>query len=142
MTKKETKVMRGTFGRVWMNGELLANAKSFEAKLTLEYEEVDVAGELGKHQRLMGYTIEGTITLNKIDSKILNMYQVDLKKGIIPDVKIVSRVADPDSAGTERVELSEVTFDELMLSKYELKALIEEEVPFKAADYNFLDMAV
>lgn len=142
MTIKEAKVFRGTFGRVWINGELYANVKSFEAKATLEFEEVDVAGEFGRHQRYMGYSIEGTMSLYKTDSRVAKMYADAVQSGIIPDVKIISRISDPDSAGTERVEFSEVTFDELMLMKYENKALGEEEIPFKAAAFKYLDLAV
>ena len=39
---KTNQIIRGTYGRVWIDGELFANVKSFEAKLTLNYEEVDL----------------------------------------------------------------------------------------------------
>ena len=64
---KTNQIIRGTFGRVWIDGELFANVKSFEAKLTLNYEEVDLSNDLGKHQRYMGFTGEGTMTLHKIN---------------------------------------------------------------------------
>ena len=43
--------INGTFGRVFINGHKFANIKSFEAKLTLEYEEIDIAEDAGKHQK-------------------------------------------------------------------------------------------
>ena len=49
-TIRTNDIIRGTYGRVWIDGELFANVKSFEAKLTLNYEEVDLSNDLGKHQ--------------------------------------------------------------------------------------------
>ena len=46
------------------------------------------------------------------------------------------------AVGAERVELLNVTFDELMLTKFENKKVGEESAPFKAADFNFLEMIV
>ena len=48
------KVIRGTFGKVWVDGDLLSNAKSFEAKVTLDYEDMNVNGELVTQRRYMG----------------------------------------------------------------------------------------
>jgi hypothetical protein len=38
------------------------------------------------------------------------------------------------------VALYDVTLDELALSKFENKGLIEEEVPFKAGSFELLDL--
>ncbi len=135
----KNQIIRGSFGRVWVDGELFSNVKSFEAKLTLNYEEVDIAGDLGKHQRYMGFTGEGTMTLHKINSKILAKLATAIKNGEMPDIKIISKLEDPTALGAERIELIEVTVDEVMLMKFENAAIGEEEVPFKFADYNLLD---
>ena len=39
---------------MWLDGEELASVKSFEAKVNLEYEDVDIMGELGKHKKIHG----------------------------------------------------------------------------------------
>lgn len=39
-------VIRGTFGKVWLDGERMSNVKSFEAKLSYTYEDMDVNGDL------------------------------------------------------------------------------------------------
>ena len=135
----KNQIIRGSFGRVWVDGELFSNVKSFEAKLTLNYEEVDIAGDLGKHQRYMGFTGEGTMTLHKINSKILAKLATAIKNGEMPDIKIISKLEDPTALGAERIELIEVTIDEVMLMKFENAAIGEEEVPFKFANYNLLD---
>lgn len=138
--QKANEVINGTFGKVYINGNKLANIKSFEAKLTVEYEEIDIAEDPGKHQKYMGYSGEGTMVLHKVDSTILKMMKDDLKAGKVPDIMIVASVSDPNSKGTERVQFDEVTIDELTLLKFELKTVGEEEVPFKFADFTPLDL--
>ena len=54
------KVIRGTFGRAWVDGDLMANVKSFEAKATIDYEDLDINGDFGQKKRYMGYSIAGT----------------------------------------------------------------------------------
>ena len=49
------KTINGTFGKVWLDGELLAECVSFEAKITIEYEDIDIAGDLAKHKKQIGW---------------------------------------------------------------------------------------
>lgn len=137
---RTNKIMRGSFGRVWVNGDLYANVKSFEAKSTLNYEEVDLSGDLGKHQRYMGYAVEGTMTLHKIDSAVAALLKDGIITGELPDISIVAKLDDPTAYGAERVELYEVTVDEVTLIKFENASIGEEEVPFKAAGFKYLDI--
>lgn len=137
---KTNQIIRGTYGRVWIDGELFANVKSFEAKLTLNYEEVDLSNDLGKHQRYMGFTGEGTMTLHKVNSKIFAKLAKAIKSGEMPDISIVGKLEDPTALGAERISFTEVTIDEVMALKYENATIGEEEVPFKFADYEPLDL--
>lgn len=131
-------VLRGQFGKLWVDGELLANVKSFESKISLKYEPIDVNGEMGVHQRLTGYEVAGTIVLHKINSKMAQKLANNVKNGSVPECKVVAKVTDPDVSGAERIELLDVTFDEIGFH-FENKKVGEESIPFKAADYNYLD---
>lgn len=133
------RVFRGSFGKVWLDDERLANIKSFEAKATLNYEDMDVNGELGTRKRYMGYAITGTMTLHKYDSTILEKYREGIASGDLPEIGIVTALDDPTAYGAERISLSDVTFDEVTLMKFENKGLVEEEVPFSAAAFELLD---
>ena len=136
----KNKIIRGSFGAVWLDGEELGAVKSFEAKVTLEYEDVDIMGELGKSKRYMGFTGEGTMTLHKIDSTIGKLLADGIRNGNMPDFKIVAKLDDPTAYGAERVELTGVTISELMALKFENKALREEEVPFSFSHFRYIDM--
>lgn len=138
--KVANKVIRGTFGRLWLNSDLLANVKKFECKATLSYEKLDINGELCEQNRYVGYAIAGTITLHKTDSKILRKYKDGIKSGSLPNIKLVGKVSDPDVEGAERVEIYDVQLNEAMLSAFENKKVTEESVPFTAGGFNYLDL--
>lgn len=142
MAEKYTpdQVVNGSFGRIWVNGLLLGQCKSFEAKLTLQYEKIEMGEDLSEYQKLIGYTGSGTMQLDKVDSTIIKLVNDGIQKGQFPDIKIVARVADPASTGQERVELLNVTFDDIQLLKFKQKTLGEEDVSFKFAKYNYPDM--
>ena len=133
------KVIRGTFGRAWVDGDLMANVKSFEAKATIDYEDLDINGDFGQKKRYMGYSIAGTMTLHKFDSYILKKYQAAIMSGDLPEMKIVASLADPQSDGTQRVALYDVHLDEITLLQFENKTVLEE-VPFTAGSFEFLDL--
>lgn len=134
------KVLRGTFGKVWVDDERLSNVKSFEAKASIDYEDMSINGEFGTKKRYMGYSISGTMTLHKFDSFILRKYQAGLMTGELPDITIDVILDDPTAYGREQVRLLDVALDEITLSKFENKTLTEEEVPFTAGSYKFLDL--
>lgn len=136
----KNKILRGTYGAVWINGDEFANVKSFEAKITLEYEDVDIVGHLGKHKRYMGFSGEGTMTLHKFDSSIIKLLEKAITNGDTPEIKIIAKLDDPSAYGSERVELSGVTINEIMALKFANKELREEEVPFAFSDFRFIDL--
>lgn len=135
-----SKAINGTFGRVWVNGEDYGSVKEFEAKVTLEWEPIPEPEELGPEYKYMGYEIEGTVVGTKMDSRFPRLYGDGILSGDIPDVEIVARVADPQAAGHERVALYGVVFDEIALAKFASNTVVEEEIPFKAKKYKYLDM--
>jgi hypothetical protein len=136
---RASEVVSGTFGSVWIDAIKFANVKKFEAKCTFKYEDVDVSEQLGTDRKFAGYEIKGTITLHKVDSSIVKKLADGIKEGNMPVFKVVARNADPSARGQERIELIDLTFDEATLLSFESKKLIEEEFPFQAVAFNYLD---
>lgn len=137
---QHNKVFRGSFGKLYVDGERLSNVKSFEAKVSIDYEDMSVNGDLGTKKRPIGYSISGTMTLHKFDSFILNKYKDALRTGDFPDITMDAIMDDPTAYGRESIRLNDVTFDEITLSKFENKTLTEEEVPFAAGEFDVGDM--
>ena len=133
------KQINGTFGSVWVNNEKWLDIDAFEAKVTIEYEDVNMAEDLATHKKMTGWSGEGTTTVKKIYSRGANLLAEAVKRGILPDINIVGTLADPGAYGSERVAINEVTFNEFMLLKFEQKTLGTEELPFNFADYDLID---
>lgn len=132
-------VILGTNGKLYINGVRCSNIKSFELKATMNYEEIDVNGNLCKQQVYTGYSLGGTMTLHKVNSNSVNLVKDGMITGVIPDIKFVASLSDPNFDGQERIEVTDVTFDEVTLLAFENGQIGEESVPFKAGGYNYID---
>ena len=133
------KIIRGTNGRLWMNDKLLANVKSFECKVKLEYEDIDENGNPIKQRRYVGASIEGTMVLHKVDSTVLKLLDDGVTSMDMPEINLVSKISDPSVTSMERVRLNNVTFDEFNMASFENSKVGEESIPFRAGGYENTD---
>lgn len=135
----QNRILSGANGNIWLNGKLLAQVKSIEAKITGNFEEVNFVGEYATYHAYTGWSGEGTLVLQKIDSTVLNLVKDAYKTGEMPEIKIVSQLKDNATGKSERASISNVVITEFMLAKLENKALVEEELPFKFSDYEVIE---
>lgn len=136
------KALNGTYGEVWFGGDKLGNCKACQIKATAEYQEFDIPGKPGKFQKFLGFSLAGTITLIKIDSNIISKVLPFWRMGLNPTFTVITKIADPSAWGAERMAVTGVTIDEATLTDFEQKTVKDEEVPFKAEDYDLLDLIV
>lgn len=129
----------GTNGAVWVNGEKLANIKKAEIKVTGSFEDVSVVDDFATHPVYTVYAVEGTLTMQKVDSFVLKTLGNAYAIGIMPDIKIITRLTDKATGKTERAAVKNVQFTEFDIANWESKGLIEEAVPLKASYYEILD---
>lgn len=134
----QNRVLVGTEGNIWVNGYLLAQIKSVEIKVTGSFEDVSVCGDGSTHHVYTGWDGEGNLAIFKIDSYVLNMLAKAYQTRIMPDIKIITKLTDVSNKRTERTAVTGVVFTEFMLSKFETKTIIEEELPFKFDNYEVL----
>ncbi|ABR48575.1 phage-like element pbsx protein XkdM [Alkaliphilus metalliredigens QYMF] len=134
------KQINGTFGALWLDGEKLADVDSFESKININYEDVNMAEDLATHKKMTGWAGEGTLALKKVYSTGASLIGQKLKEGIMPVFTMVSKLQDPDAYGAERVSMEEVTFNEFTLAKFAQKELQTEELPFAFADFELIDL--
>ncbi|WGT38245.1 phage tail tube protein [Lysinibacillus capsici] len=136
---KSNRVINGSFGSAWINNEKWLDVEEFEAKVTIDYEDVNMAEDLATHKKMVGWTGEGNLKVKKVYSRGANLLAEAVKKGVIPEINIVGKLADPDAFGTERIAINEVTFSEFMLMQFAQKTIGTEELPFSFADYDLID---
>lgn len=131
--------LTGTNGSVYINNELIGDLKSIELKVTGNFEDVNVCGDPSTHSIYTGYTGEGSIVFYKTSSRGITLLAEAYKTGIMPEVKIITKLEDKNTGKSERASVEEVVFTEFALAKFESKALVEEELPIKFAKYDVLE---
>ncbi len=139
MPPQANRIMNGSHGRLWVDGELWAETDSFEAKVTINYEDVNFAGSGATHRKATGWAGDGKITIKKIYSRVQRKMADNVRKGIYPRFELVGKLDDPDAFGSERVSLHDVTIGEFFLLKFDQKTLGSEEIPFAFSDYKMID---
>ena len=133
------KYWNGSNGKLWVNDSEWDDVSSFEAKCEIKWEEVP--NGMKTAQVPMGYSVSGTIKMRKTDSKVFKLIADDYKNGIITDVSIISKATNLSTGKIERVKYTGVTFDEINLANREEKKIMEDDLPFKAEDFEILDLA-
>ncbi|GAA0735851.1 phage tail tube protein [Clostridium oceanicum] len=137
---KSNNVITGDKGRVWVNTELWANLSSIEAKCSLETDDIRFVGDPKKYTLIKGNNIEGTITIKKTDSRAQKLLAEGFRTLNMPDVEIIIATGTINGKKTERVKLENVVFTELQLAKLEAGEMVEEELPFTASSFEYLEL--
>lgn len=131
-------VILGTFGKLYVNNVRIANINSFELKANLQYEDILVNGNLITQSKYKGATLTGTMVVHKVDSANIKLVKDAIKTGVMPNIKFMGELKDPNVNGDEAVEVSDVMFDEATLLSFANGEVREESTAFRAGDYNYL----
>ena len=134
------RVMSGTFGELWWDGELIAECDKFVAKYTLSKEAVNLARETVEDSKVMGSKGTGSMRLYKVYSRFRACADA-VVAGQDVRITLVSKLDDPDAYGAERVALYNVSLDEVPLANWERKTIQKDEVPFTFSRHKFLEAA-
>lgn len=134
----DVKIMRGNFGKLWINGEKVASLKSFEASVSAQNEDVHRMGDAGVYKRYVGFEGTGSFVCGKVNNRILKLLAKNWQQFVQPDIMIVAELDDID-VGRTTVKLTDVTFDNFNLLQFENKALGEENISFAFANYQIID---
>lgn len=135
----QNRVLKGTNGYVWLDGELLSEIKKIEIKITGNFEGINVCGSYATYPIYTGWSGDGTLTLQKIDSKVLRLLGNAFKDGVMPEIKIITKLEDSRTKKSERTAITGVVLTEFNLANMESNELIEETVPIQFSDYEILE---
>lgn len=136
----ERRAINGTYGEVWLEGELTREATGLKAEIGLEFMDVPMCGSLAKHQKVSGINCNGSITMTKVNSRMAIKLSDMLKAGKTPSFTIISKLDDPDAYGAERVVLKNCQFSTLTLADWSAKTIGSITQAFTFTDWDFLDM--
>jgi len=134
------RTLTGTYAEIWVDGELIAEAKKIELKVTANREDVQLG--LDVDSKLTGLAGEWTLTLNKVYSRFEDVRQA-YSKGTDKRLQIIAKLQDPDAVGhqIERYSVGNCWVNDLPVVSYERGALVEMEASggFTPSDMVNLD---
>ncbi len=131
-------VILGTWGKLYINNVRVANIKSFELKASMNYQDILVNGNLITQSKYTGSTLTGTMVVAKVDSFNIKLVKDAIKTGVMPSIKFMGELTDPNIDGDEAIEVSDVMFDEATLLSFANGEVREESTAFRAGDFNYL----
>lgn len=135
----ETRVISGSFGGIYLNGELKGNFNHCEIKDDYEWTELKLAGGRRTKHKLVGVSGSGTISGYKVTSEL----QQTLLSDPTTQFQVISKLDDPEAYGNERVRVSKVKFTTNNIANWKTGEIIEEEWPFVFDDEpEFVDPIV
>ncbi len=128
-------MLKGNDQKIYFDGELLATLTKAEAKITLDYEDIELCGQYGTEHEYTGYSIEGTITRKKTDSNVLKKVHEAILNGNMPQF-VITGVNLSVNGKNESVTIQNAQLTEVALLNAEAKTVVEEEIPFNASKYK------
>ncbi|WP_053983806.1 phage tail tube protein [Niameybacter massiliensis] len=134
------KAINGTFGEVWLEGELVREATGLKAEISLDFLDVPMCGTLSKHKKVSGSNGNGSITMTKTNSRMAIKLSDMIKKGKTPVFTIISKLDDPDAEGAERVVLKDCQFSTLTLADWTANQIGTITQNFTFTDWDYLDI--
>lgn len=131
--------LSGTNGTLWVNGRVLAELSSYEAKVTGAFDDVDCCGEYATFQQYHGYKIDGTITIHKVDSALAVEVERGYTSGIMPEITLTSKHENPSTGAAERIAIRNVVITEFTAAKFEAKSVTDVDFPFTGTRLEYLE---
>ena len=133
------RVINGTYGEVWVDGEKVAECTACQLKVAKNKQTVNLCGQFMADSKATSGSGTGSMTLYHVDSGFVRR-QEGIQNGIDQRFTVISKLADPDSWGAERVAAYNVSFDDLTLADWQAATVGTVTAPFTWSRYEFLDM--
>ena len=139
MAVETKRICNGSFGEIWLDGDYVGECYKAQAKVEFNKEEIAQCGTRFTDNKILNCKGTGSMGLHKVNSRMAIKIQNMVKN--LQDVRftVISKLADPDAYGAERVALYGVQVDDLTLFDWEAQTAGKVEVPFIFTDYEYLD---
>lgn len=123
------RIVTGAMAKLWYNGNLLAEVKSLEDKVTFNRDKVLMAGSYDEDSKVTSTSCSGSFVIYKIYSREADFIKT-FQSGIDTRFQLFATLDDPDAFGRESVQLDNCWFNEITIAQFEVGKLLEREFPF------------
>lgn len=129
-----SRVILGTFGEVYIDGKWQTNFNHLEATVEIEKRELRLSGNQWTVHKKGPLKGTGTMSGFKVTSDMI-------RRGF-SKFEIISKLADPEAYGHERIRLINCMPDRIQLANWTAGEEVTEEIPFTFEGYELLDPIV
>ncbi|SFH21186.1 Phage tail tube protein [Desulfotomaculum arcticum] len=134
------RIVNGSYGELWENGEHQQNVNAVTAEVTIDKADVRLSGDRWLHKKVIGLSGTGTITGFKVTSAMIQRHAwAQGARGVPTKTELITKLDDPEAYGAERIRLKNVSFDKIILANFKPNELVTEEIPFTFTGYELLD---
>ena len=129
-------VRSGTWGQLWLDGELVAECYGCQIKLNKTKEDVARCRTLVAGKKMTAIAGTGTVRIYNATSRLIRAEGQALKNGQDLRHTLISNLEDPDNPNNQRISVTGVSFDDLTLADWEAARLGQIEAPFTFEDFD------
>ncbi len=133
------KIMSGTWGEVWLDGDYVSECYGCQAKASYTKEDINLCKQMATDKKTTAIAYTGSLKMHKVNSRMAIVIGNKIKNGEDARFTVISKLDDPDAYGAERIVFRNVSFDDLTLADWEVAKAGSIEAPFTFTDYDFLD---
>lgn len=132
------RVINGTFGGLWEDGDNLAEVSAFQVKISKNKSTLNFCRQMAEDSKVTGVKIAGSMTLHKIYSRGSDDVE-QVQAGRDVRKTLVGALADPDAFGAERIAVYGVSYDEVTVMDWAAAKEGSITIPFTATRVEYLD---
>ena len=134
------RIMNGTHGQLWVDGDLWAECTAFQIKVSKTFEDKSRCGQMATDRKLVSVKLTGSVTLDKIYTRNADDI-MNAMDGRDTRHTLVGALDDPDAFGAERIAIYGVNFDDQTLADWAAAKGGTVTLPFAATGFKYLDKA-
>lgn len=134
----DTRIMSGTWGEVWVDGELWMELSGAQAKYSYSKSKINMCGNMVTGNKVTAVSGTGTISVHKVYTR--ERARADsILEGKDVRATVIIKLADPDAFGAERVALYDVSFDDETIADFTAGEPGKVSYPFTFGRREWLD---
>ena len=135
----DTRVMSGSWGQVWVDGDLWMDLDGAQAKYSFNKEDINLCGNMVTGSKITSVKGTGSLSVKKIYTR--NHARTDsILEGKDVRATVVIKLDDPDAFGAERVALYDVSFDDETIADFTAGQTGKTTLPFTFGRREWLDV--
>lgn len=134
MALSPERVILGTYGKLYVDGQWQTNVNRVEAQVEMEKRELNLSGDPWVRHKRGPLRGTGTMSGFKVTSDWI-------RRGF-QRFEIICSLEDPEAYGHERIRLMNCMVDRVQLANWQAGEEVQEEIPFTFEGYELLDPIV